>query len=64
MRDELSLTASDFREQFHAKEDGGTMIESLPLEMALVNAFYAILCFFILSIFFKRYTTHGAAIPF
>lgn len=64
MRDELSLTASDFREQFHAKEDGGTMIESLPLEMALVNAFYAILCFFILSILFKRYTTHGAAIPF
>lgn len=64
MRDELSLTASDFREQFHAKEDGGTMIESLPMEMALVNAFYAILCFFILSILFKRYTTHGAAIPF
>ena len=64
MLDELSLTASDFRDQFRAKEDGGTMIESLPMEMALVNAVYAILCFFILSILFKRYTTHGAAIPF
>ena len=64
MRDELSLTASDFRDQFRAKDEGGSMKESLPLEMAMINAAYAILCFFVLSILFKRHTTHGAAIPF
>lgn len=64
MREELQQTASDFREQFLAKEDSVMMRESLPLEMALTNAVYAILLFIILSYLFKRHTTHGAAVPF
>lgn len=64
MREELQQTASDFREQFLAKEDSVMMRESLPLEMALANAVYAIWLFIVLSFLFKRYTTHGAAVPF
>lgn len=64
MRSELQQTASDFREQFLSKEDSVLMRESLPLEMALANAVYAILLFVVLSFAFKRYTTHGSAIPF
>lgn len=64
MREELQQTASKFREQFLAKEDGFMMRESLPLEMALENAVYAMLLFIVLSILFKRHTTHGAAVPF
>ena len=63
MREELQLTASDFREQFLAKEDSIMMRESLPLQMALTNAVYAILLFIILSFLFKRHTIHGAAVP-
>lgn len=63
MREEIQDVASDFREQFLAKEDGVMMRESLPLEMALVNAVYASLLFIILSFLFKRHTTHGAAVP-
>lgn len=64
MREELQQTAADFREQFLSKEDSDIMRESLPLEMAITNAIYAILLFTILSFIFKRHTTHGAAIPF
>lgn len=64
MREELQQIASDFREQFLAKEDGVMMRESLPYEMALVNAIYATILFVVLSFLFKRYTTHGAAVPF
>lgn len=63
MREELQLTASDFREQFLAKEDSVMMRESLPLEMAVTNAVYASLLFIVLSFLFKRHTTHGAAVP-
>ena len=64
MREELQQTAADFREQFLAKENSVMMRESLPLEMALANAVYAIVLFVILSFLFKRHTTHGAAVPF
>lgn len=63
MREELQLTASDFREQFLSKEDSVMMRESLPLEMAVTNAVYASLLFIVLSFLFKRHTTHGAAVP-
>lgn len=62
MREEIQQTASGFREQFLAK-DSVIMHESLPLEIALVNAFYANLLFIVLSLLFKRHTTHGAAVP-
>lgn len=64
MREKIQQTASDFREQFLANDDSVLMRESLPLEMALANAVYAILLFFILSFLFKRHTTHGASVPF
>lgn len=63
-RDEISLIADDFREQFVPKEDDIIMDETLPYEMSLVNAVYAIIFFFLLSLLLKRFTTHGAAIPF
>lgn len=63
MREELQQTASEFREQFLAKEDSVIMRESLPYEMAFWNAVYAIVLFIILSFLFKRHTTHGAAVP-
>lgn len=64
MREEIQQIASGFREEFLAKEDSLLMRESLPLEMALTNAVYAILLFIVLSFLFKRHTTHGAAVPF
>lgn len=64
MREEIQQKAASFREQFLTKEDSSMMSETLPLEMALTNAVYAILLFIVLSILFKRHTTHGAAVPF
>lgn len=63
MRADIQQTAIDFREQFIPKEDSMLSRESLPLEMALTNAIYAILLFVILSFCFKRFTTHGASVP-
>lgn len=64
MREEIQQTASDFREQFLAEEDSFMMRESLPLEIASLNALYAVAFLIILSFLFKRHTTHGEAIPF
>lgn len=63
MREEIQLTASQFREQFLPKEDSFMSQETLPIEMALWNAIYSIIFFIILSFIFKRFTTHGAAVP-
>ena len=38
-------------------------IELLPMEIAIVNAFYSILFYLLFSLIFKKYTTHGKAIP-
>jgi hypothetical protein len=64
MIEKIESTASDFREQFKAKEDSIIMYETLPYEMSLVNAIFAMIFFFVFSIFVKRFTTHGAAVPF
>lgn len=64
MREEIQQTASDFREKFLAEEDSFMMRESLPLEMAFLNALYAVVSLIIFSFLFKRHTTHGEAIPF
>lgn len=37
--------------------------ELLPMEIALVNAFYSILFYLLFSLLFKKHTTHGKAIP-
>lgn len=64
MQEEIQVTADNFREQFMAKEDSIIMEETLPYEMSLVNAIFAMIFFFVFSIFVKRFTTHGAAVPF
>lgn len=64
-QNEVSDVALQFREQFLPKgEDLGGTSDSLPTEMALANGVYAVLIFFLLSILYKRFTTHGSAIPF
>lgn len=62
-REEIQQTASDFRELFLPKEDSIMMRESLPMEMALANACYAVVLFILLSFLFKRHTAYGSAIP-
>lgn len=57
-RTQILETAQAFRDAFDSGE------ESLPIEMSLVNSFYAMLLFFVFSLIFKKYTIHGAAIPF
>lgn len=37
--------------------------EFLPMEIALVNAFYSILFYLLFSLLFKKHTKHGKAIP-
>lgn len=65
MREELQKIGNGFREQFVAKDGSFFMImdENLPMEMGIVNAIYASLMFILLSFVFKRYTTHGTAVP-
>ena len=64
MQEEIQVTADNFREQFMAKEDSIIMEETLPYEMSLVNAIFAMIFFFVFSIIFKRFTRDGAAVPF
>lgn len=53
----IQETAHDYREAFESGE------ETLSIEIALVNAIYAMFFFFVFSLCFKRFTTHGSAIP-
>lgn len=41
-----------------------SMAEHIPLHMSLMNGVYSLIIFFLLSVFFKRFTIHGKAIPF
>lgn len=57
-RTQIQETALMFRNSFDSGE------ETLPIEISIVNSFYAILLFFIFSLAFKKHTIHGSAIPF
>lgn len=54
---EINNAADNYRESLRSGE------ELLPMEIALVNAFYSILLYFLFSLLFKKHTTHGKAIP-
>lgn len=54
---EISNTADSYRESLRSGE------ELLPMEIAIVNAFYSILFYLLFSLLFKKHTTHGKAIP-
>ena len=54
---EINVEADNFRDALRSGE------ELLPMEIALVNAFYSILFYLLFSLLFKKYTTHGKAIP-
>lgn len=54
---EIINTADNYRESLRSGE------ELLPMEIALVNAFYSILLYLLFSLLFKKHTTHGKAIP-
>jgi len=54
---EINNAADNYRESLRSGE------ELLPMEIALVNAFYSILFYLLFSLLFKKYTTHGKAIP-
>lgn len=56
-RIEISTAADNYRESLRSGE------ELLPMEIALVNAFYSILFYLLFSLLFKKHTTHGKAIP-
>ena len=56
-RQDISNTAEEYRESLRYG------VESLPMEIALVNAFYSILFYLLFSLLFKKHTTHGKAIP-
>ena len=56
-RIDISNTAENYRESLRSGE------ELLPMEIALVNAFYSILFYLLFSLLFKKHTTHGKAIP-
>ena len=56
-RIEISTIAEEHRESLRSGE------ELLPMEIALVNAFYSILFYLLFSLLFKKHTTHGKAIP-
>ena len=57
VRIEISNIAGNYRESLRSGE------ELLPMEIALVNAFYSILLYLLFSLLFKKHTTHGKAIP-
>lgn len=57
VRIDISNIAGNYRESLRSGE------ELLPMEIALVNAFYSILLFLLFSLLFKKHTTHGKAIP-
>ena len=54
---EINNAADNYRESLRSGE------ELLPMEIALVNAFYSILFYLLFSLLFKKHTTHGKAIP-
>lgn len=54
---EINNAADNFRESLRSGE------ELLPMEIAIVNAFYSILFYLLFSLLFKKHTTHGKAIP-
>lgn len=54
---EYNVQAVNFRDALRSGE------ELLPMEIALVNAFYSILFYLLFSLLFKKHTTHGKAIP-
>ena len=57
VRIEINNAAYNYRESLRRGE------ELLPVEIALVNAFYSILFYLLFSLLFKKHTTHGKAIP-
>lgn len=69
-RREIIETAEDYRAQFKSSDDSIFMEESLPIEMSVVNGIAASILFLFFSLiithvnFLKRYTIHGAGIPF
>lgn len=69
-RDEIIETAEDYRAQFKCSDDSIFMEESLPVEISIVNGITAAILFLLFSLFIthfnflKRYTIHGAGIPF
>lgn len=54
---EIDNTADNYRETLRSGE------ELLPMEIALVNAFYSIVFYLLFSLLFKNHTIHGKAIP-
>ncbi len=54
---EINTIAENYREALRIGD------ETLPMEIAIVNAFYSILFYLIFSLLFKKHTTHGKAIP-
>ena len=54
---EINNAADNYSESLRSGE------ELLPMEIALVNAFYSILFYLLFSLLFKKHTTHGKAIP-
>lgn len=54
---EYNVQAENFRVALSSGD------ELLPMEIALVNAFYSILFYLLFSLLFKKHTTHGKAIP-
>ncbi|MBR1786967.1 MAG: hypothetical protein IJ756_07430 [Paludibacteraceae bacterium] len=68
---EVIANAEDYAKQFRGigKQPAFiamfmSMDEKIPLQMSLLNGVYSMLIFTLLSIIFKRFTTHGKAIPF
>ncbi len=68
-REEIMLTAENYRSQFRTPEDSLLMEESLPYEMSGVIAFIAVILFIAFSLlithvgFLRKRTIHGAGIP-
>ena len=70
-RSKITQTAEDFAQKFKATSKIKTtaigmftMEEKIPVQMSLMNAIYGTIFFFLFSLIFKRFTTHGKAIPF
>lgn len=59
--DEVTIEINNAADNYRVALSSGD--ELLPMEIALVNAFYSILFYLSFSLLFKKYTTHGKAIP-
>lgn len=53
----INTTAGNYRNELSSG------IETLPIEIAIVNAFYTIIFYLLFSLVLKKHTTHGKAIP-